>query len=373
MSPPYRQGVVGHERKKNSHSASRVVGSSDEGSREDILELYSRLKKKSDERMKKDPVDYFEQTAEKPTIEGFLKNLRSDIEEDVVDALKMIGREAENSKVDLSDLINPIISILHTSYDDDLRYHVVRTIGKMRETSARDLLVSIVENDTSLKVRVAAVKALGLIRSEGSLEMLINLLGDIWNTDIAIRKAAAFSLSRLDPDSATDYLIESLINDPDSDVRKEAAEALSVILLKKNKADADQVARSVSSRIFDENELNSDVRIAVINVIMVSECADAIDDLMFVLVSDSSPRVRGQAAHALAHYFDPRIERALLESLDREEGGSKKRMALALAQYAMRNPLSMHDEVCEKLIRLQKEFPKYSYIWKEAVKALPAC
>jgi HEAT repeat protein len=233
-------------------------------------------------------------------------------------------------------------------------------------------LIHVIKTDKSEKVREGAVKALGLIKATGCQNYLADILGDIWNQSIRVRRAAAFALGRLDPKVSVDLLSDALINDPDKDVRRESAEAIAICLLKLEKDQVSTIVKAIVSQIDFKTEKDHEVRLSVINAITVAEESGCIDELITSLTKDPSDRVRGKAANALSHFFDPRVEKVLIESLDKEKNGVKKRIALALAHYAMRNPLGLHDEVCSALIYIQKHFPRGSYVWKEAVKALPA-
>lgn len=367
---------MGEKATKLVHQASRIEGgpaAANFSEKEEILKIYSSLREKERFAEKDPSIDFPESGVEKIEVSGLIVELRSNSEEIIIDGFKKLERLAERNVAETNKALPLVIEILMTDPREKIRYEATKAIAKIKNRIAVDALMHAIKMDSSEKVKEGAVKALGLIRAGECTNHLVDILNDVWDQSIRVRKAAAFSLGRLDPKVTVNILCDSLINDPDMDVRCEAAESIAICLLKIEKNQAGLIVKTIVSQLDPEVEAEHEVRIAVINVITVAENLDCTDELIGSLENDPHLRVRGQAAHALAHFFDPRIERALIARLDKEEGGLKKRIALALAQYAMKNPLGLHDEVCDALIHIQEQFPRGSYIWKEAVKALPAC
>lgn len=364
---------MGRKNKKVCHCASRAIVRSSEAEKRGILELYARLDGKERPARPEIPFELAGTVEKRADIGSLIEQLMTGSADLLIDALNKLGRMADTNGADLSKALPLVLRILKSNPDEPVRYEATKVISKIKNGRAAEDLIYVIGRDPSEKVKEGAVKALGLIRAEGCFAYLSGLLNDIWNQSIRVRRAAAFAIGRLDPKTSVNILCDSLVNDPDAEVRCEAAESMAICLLKLEKNQAGLIVQAVSSQLDFEVEQAHEVRIAVINAVTVTENSNCIDELIATLKKDPHPRVRGQAAHALAHFFDPRIEKALIQSLDREVDGAKKRIALALAYYAMKNPLGLHDEICDALIKVQKIYPRYSYIWKEAVKALPAC
>lgn len=359
--------------KKTSHQASKAMEKSAGGAKQDILKLYSHLEIKKNNAMNSSLFKSLGANEKGLGTTDLIEILSSDSTELLLDTLRRFEYIIDDKAIDRSKILPLAIKILRTSSDEQIRYEAARALGKLRNTDACRDLISVIENDPSEKVKEGAVKAIGAIRAKEYFAYLVELLEDVWNRSIRVRRAAAFSLRNMEPSSSIAVLSNALTNDPDSDVRKEAAESIGICLFKTEKNQAGAVARAIISQADFEKEPDAEVRIAVINSVCITEYAECIDDIIVVLKNDPNPRVRGEAAYALSRFFDPRVEKALIESLKSEKDGPQKRIALALAQYAMKNPLCLHDEMCKALIYIQKIFPRDSYIWKESVKALPAC
>lgn len=312
-------------------------------------------------------------SGEDVSIKSIVEQLRSTSSEVIIDGLKTLGHVSEAKNCDFATILPYVILLMKSSDDEDVRYEAARVIGKIKDPDAIGELIFAIRGDSSEKVKEGAVRALGFIKDASCFDYLSGLAADIWEQSIRVRRAAVFSIGHLDHPEVISVLRDILVNDPDSDVRVEAAESMSVCFLKMEKVEVSVIAKTILSQIDHRVESASDVRMALINALTVAEDPACIDDLIAVLKNDPSPRVRGQAANALAHFFDPRVEKALLAALTGENEGIKKRVALAVAYYATRNPLSLHDEMCEALIYIQKIYPRDSYIWKEAIRALPAC
>lgn len=270
--------------------------------------------------------------------------------------------------------LNPaeILAMIRSAQDEDTIVECIRKLGKMRAVVAEDVLAAILHQSKSEKIKASAIRALGFISPEKYYDEFVDLLEDVFGQSIRVRKASAFAVSRGEPIQVVNILVNTIFNDPDPDVRIESAEVIAIVLMKLEKNLSADIAKTLTTHIDHENEADENVRIAILNALTVSECDESIDEMISVLKSDPSGRVRGQAASALSHFFDPRIEMALIESFDKEDEGTRKRIALAIAAYAMKNPLGLHDEICKSLIKIQKIYPRDSYIWKEAVKAMPA-
>lgn len=364
---------MGRKFKKIRHRASRAVDKTSKESKEKILKLYARLHQ-SDDNINKDPLDeYFKSTEGEIRLPAILAQLRSGSDDLVADALKKLESIADRRDIETAKILPLLYNISKTNDDSQVRYEVTKVISRMKDPSASDFLVNLIGIEQNEKVKEGAVRALGYIKAEDRFGFIVDILEDFWEESVKVRKSAAFALSRLNPQMAVGVLSDSLINDPDKEVRKEAAESISVCLLKLEMGHVESIARTIVTQLDSANETDQDVRISIINAVIVAEADYLIDELIHTLRNDPHPRVRGSAAHALSHFFDPRVESALIERLGVEEEGVKKRIALALANYAMKNPLRLHDEVCKALIHIQKIFPRGSYVWKEAVKALPAC
>ena len=367
-----RQGVVGKKTRKLSHQASRGLSHSSEDERQDILNLYTKIKNKGTVQEEEIP---FELQGEEKAVDlgGFIEGIRTSSPEIQQDALKRLAHIADIQNIDLAKILPSVTQLVIFSPHEDVRYEATKVIARTKAPEVASILTDVINREESHRVKAGAVKGLGIAKSNRSMSDLIFILSDVWNEVTRVRKAAAFALGRLEADGVIGALCDSLVNDPDVSVRIESAESIAMCLLKMEKNKAISIFQTISSQIQVESESDHRVRAAVIDAMIVAENDACIDGLIVALKNDPEGKVRGKAAHGLAHYFDPRIERALVESLDRETNGVKKRIALALAHYAMRNPLGLHDEVCDALIEIQKLFPKGSYVWKEAVKALPAC
>lgn len=363
---------MGQKTHKIGHYASRAIERPKDASKEDILKLYARLKEKENF-IGPCVSQEFDGAEEKIDVGGLIELLGSDMSETLIGALKTIEQIAEYKLDGLSKVTPIVLRLLKVNSDENVRYGATKALAKLKDQSVSGELVDTVKHDPSEKVKEGAVKALGSIKANDHFDLVADILNQYWDQSIRVRKAAAFALSRLEPEAALGILTNCILNDPDKDVRREAAESVAVCILKMEKNKADTIAHTIATQIDHKEEPECEVRLSVINAITVAESISCVEPLLVALKEDPNPRVRGQAANALAHFFDPRIEKALIESLDRETDGTKKRIALAVAQYAMKNPLGLHDEVCGALIKIQKLFPRDSYIWKEAVKALPAC
>ena len=364
---------MGQKSLKRGHRASKAVDESRGDSKEKILGFYSELEKKSKLFERKEIPGFSESNEQNINVPKIREELDSRDPDIVLTLLKSIEHIAETRREELTDILPTILRISKINSDERVRYEAVKVLSKLKDVSTADDLVEIISNDSSEKVREAAVKAIGFIKAGRYFDLLVDIVNDIWNQSIRVRRAAAFSIGHIDHKASAEVLCDRLANDPDMEVRKEAAESLSVTVMKLEKNKAAAISNVVKTSIDYENEAEEEVRISAINVLTVSENMAAIDDLIVALKRDPNPRVRGQAANSLSHFFEPRIEKALIDSLNHEEGGTKKRIALAIAHYAMKNPLGLHDEMCNILIYVQKLLPRGSYIWKEVVKALPAC
>lgn len=353
------------------HNASKAISKASEKERLQVLELYGRLKKAAclAEEEPSEEVD----SAEKINIIAVIAELRSGSEVVVKEALKSLGRISEYNVPEGLKAIPEAIRVLDTHPNEDVRCEAAKALSKLNDIRVVISLMGAISRDSSEKVKEHALKSLGHLKVEDAFDIAEEVIADIWESSIRLRRAAAFTLGRLEPKLSAPILVDTIINDPDAPVRAEAAEAISFCLMRMEKGSASLLMKTLLGQLDPEVETESEVRLALLNAVTIAEDDECIDEMINVLKNDPTPRVRGQAAHTLSHFFAPRIEKALIERLEKEEEGIKKRIALALANYAMRNPLSLHDEMCDALIYIQKYFPKDSYIWKEAVKALPAC
>lgn len=368
-----RDIVMGKGTSKSAKKTPKAFYRSTEAEKKNILELYARLAGRERYTNREEENEFADTRRESVEVGDLIAELHSESPEIIIDALKKIEKFSEVESGAVINTLPLVLELLLTNSEEGVRYEAARAIGKIRDDVSVEGLLHTIYNDPSEKVKEAAVKALGHLKAESCLNRLTEILNDVWNQSIRVRRAAAFSLGRLGPKTTISILCDCLTNDPDCDVRREAAESIAICLLKLEKGEAAAVAQAILTQLNSGTEPEPEVRISVINAITVAESISCIDGLISALKKDPNQRVRGQAAHALAHFFDPRIERALIESLDKEEDGVRKRIALSLAHYAMKNPLSLHDDMCDALIHIQQIFPRGSYIWKEAVKALPAC
>jgi len=357
---------------KSRHQSSIGLIESDNEVKESILNLYEKLDNKISP---SDLLKSLDLPKDKIRVDwnGIKEQLSGVDQEEIIKSLKLISRLADQVG-DESKYLLPIVKNLIKSHtDEEIRYNAVKVVGKLKDESAITDLLALIKYDRSERIKEGAIKAIGTIKAKGCFSLLLDIVSGIWDESIRVRKAAVYALGHIDPEESIDILCDTLVNDPDRDVRAESADVLSKCLLKLEKSKAATVANLIGTQIDHENEEAPEVRIAVIHCLTITESDDLVDRLVSVLANDPNPRVRGEAANSLAHFFDPRIEKALITRLEKEDAGIKKRIALALAQYAMKNPLGLHDEVCKALIQIQKTFPRGSYVWKEAIKALPAC
>lgn len=353
---------------------SRKIGLSEAAAeKEAVLQKYSELNKKEFSHKTEIPLDMLKSGKIEAETSAIIADLKSPSPDVLLATFRNIEAIADSGNHQMEMVVPSVVNILENHIDEKLRYEATKVLSKIGHESASEFLICVAMNDTSEKVKDGAIRAIGYLKSEKCFANLVEILENYWEQSIRVRSAAAFALGRLNPKNSAYELSNAVVGDPDPDVRREAAEALSVCLLKLDKEEASRITEGVGSQISPENEADEGVRIAVINAITVAEAEVCIDKLVAALEKDPSDRVRGQAAHALSHYFDPRIESALVRSLAVENEEVKKRVALAIAHYAIKNPIALRKEISDALIYIQKYFPKGSYIWKEAVKALPAC
>jgi HEAT repeat protein len=90
--------------------------------------------------------------------------------------------------------------------DADVRRNAARTLGRVRDLEAVELLIGALGDD-SADVGVAAARALGTIGSDEAVNPLVDALG---HSDVEVRAAAASALGTLADPQALEPLIEAL-------------------------------------------------------------------------------------------------------------------------------------------------------------------
>lgn len=363
---------MGESNYKNRHQASIAIVNGNSSEKKSILNLYSRIikKKKPESHISEDSAV---ESVENDSAYDLAELLRVREKTILVDTLKKIMHQEFDQNFDKEILAIPIRKLLMSHPDESVRYLSTKSIGSLKDSNSVSILINTIYSDFSEKVKEGAVRAIGLIGIKETFQIINKLLKDVWGQSIRVRSASAFALAHIDAKASTQILIETLVADPDEDVRSEAAKAIGLCLKQSENEVAETIATEIMTQVDYKVEESENVRINILDVITSLKHIDFIDFIIKVLEEDPSERVRGKAANTLVHFFDPKIENALIRRLNTEDEGVKKRIALAIAQYAMKNPLGLHDEVCNALIEIQKIYPKESYIWKEAVKALPAC
>jgi HEAT repeat protein len=365
-------GAKRDKRCRERHSASRAACRPDGNEKKSILEVYARIENK------KKPYDIevppeFSEGGEEPRIGELLEAIFLPSGDIQLVSLKELGRVIPTLSKERSRLLIPYITpLLKETYHEDIRCESIKLLGKIGDTSPLPHIAMIAKTTDSPRLKEEAVRAIGVLKGRRYLEFISDLLQEIYDEPVAVRKAAAFAIGRIDPKGSIWALVESAINDPSPEVRRTASITISNNLPRLERETAKAVVLKMSAQIHEDVEQDEDVRVAVVNMMSIAIDDIFITELMECLKNDPSPRVRGEAANALSHYFSPDIERALIDSFNKEDGEARERIALAIAQYAMKNPLVLHDEICSTLIEIQKTFPRGSYIWKVAVKALPA-
>jgi len=106
--------------------------------------------------------------------------------------------------------INGLIDVLAHHWNSDCRYEAALYLGKMKASEAVLPLISALEKDDGLHVRINAARALALIGDERALGSLIKALKNTHPFYGAIREHAAEALGNLGNPEAIDPLIAAL-------------------------------------------------------------------------------------------------------------------------------------------------------------------
>ncbi len=107
---------------------------------------------------------------------------------------------------------------------DMAKPHVIKALGSFKDTRAIDILVSLLEDETS-ESRCSAAEALGTIGDSSALTPLAAALKD---DVVDVRESAIHALAKLDDERAIWPLVP-MLHDENHDVRESAAEALASI------------------------------------------------------------------------------------------------------------------------------------------------
>ncbi len=140
--------------------------------------------------------------------------------------------------------------------DRERSFRVLATMEKEYEKRNPRFFDRILEEESSLVLRVHAVTVLGEIGDEKSVGILADALRN--DPSSLVRHECAFSLGQMGLKSAVPYLIEATLNDPSEIVRHESAAALGAIgderarsaLLKASQEESDEVKGSAMASLF---------------------------------------------------------------------------------------------------------------------------
>jgi HEAT repeat protein len=107
-------------------------------------------------------------------------------------------------------MLDPLISLLKTAQDPDVRYYAVATLGDLKSSKAVIPLISTMKEDDDQQVRSQAAYALGELKDAKAVEFLIGVMKD--DKDRTVQAEAATALGKIKDFRAVEPLIGALDN-----------------------------------------------------------------------------------------------------------------------------------------------------------------
>jgi HEAT repeat protein len=197
-----------------------------------------------------------------------------------------------------------LIETLLEDTDEEVRWKAAAALGKLKDDSSVDALISAL-SDVSWAVRRNATIALGDIGDDRGYDPLLNSLTD---HDWHVRKYAAIALGKIGDERAIKPLVNAL-TDSDSDVRWKSVVALGKI----GKPAVGELLKAFET---DDWQLRSQIA-EVLGKIKDEKAVDPlIDSLYSSRYKHQNKYVRGRIIEALGNIGDERAVDPLINALD---------------------------------------------------------
>jgi HEAT repeat protein len=254
------------------------------------------------------------QTADPPTTEKLLEMLKSPRTETRLQAMKALGNLGNAGK----DAV-PALRALLRHEDKAVADQAARSLAQIGPYALYELVKAL--EDPSAVVRVRAMKAIGTMGCQLGHAIAVPAVAKLLrSTNKSLRKQAATTLGEIGPEaSCVADLLMPLLRDREAAVRQAAAAALTRI-------GPDAVPGILKG--IDNDDL--DVRLAAIQALsLISDSDEAVAALVQCL-RDIDPRVRSEAAAALARTGAPaRVAMPMLIQMLKENNFEVQKQAFA--------------------------------------------
>lgn len=247
--------------------------------------------------------------------------------------------------------VHELASLAQSMPDEDSRAMVVEVLASVKgyESYAKQIIGALLKNDSSGKVRAAALKLLAADNSDAACRSRAQSISD---PHPSVRKALIAQLASCNAEIARPALEKAVTTDADAEVRKEAADLLVKMGPDKSQATLAAVLKSDASPdvrrvaltallglppevqhkpVSDALREDTDVdlrRLAVRGLARLS-ASMSVPALAYALGHDTDDEVRLEAARALSRYSDALGYEALTKASQSDASPEVRKAALA--------------------------------------------